>query len=422
MSRPSESVPSQCSGDGGRSREPSSCASGSYGAMSGAKAANSANVAISAIAATLSGFARIGARATRRRPRTGSATALATLRPRVEPEIRDVDHQIRERVDDRREQGDAEHRREVQRHRRCRRITAQTRPAEDRLGEHGAREKAPESQPDDRDGRNERVAQPVAKDHESLLKALGARGPHVVLAEDLEHARAGHSRNHRGREIAEREGGQHEMEKAAAECNEIAGEQAVDDEEARPRRWRGNEVVDAGTARKPAELVVEETDHDEAEPEDRNRTADQRPQPYEMVGKPAARNRGPDTRRNADEDRDDESGQRELDGGRERIEQVVGDRTAGPDASTEIAVREADNVREVLLGKRPVEVVLRPECRDLLIRRVVSERRRDRIGWDDVRDREGDDRDADHHRRDSDDPPGQEPEEPHGALRLLLSY
>src|SRR2546430_2118366 len=141
-----------------------------------------------------------------------------------------------------------------------------------------------------------------------------------------------------------------------------------------------------------------------------------------MYGKPAARDRGPDTRRNANEDRDDESGQRELDGGRERIEQVVSDRTAGPDASTEIAVREADNVREVLLGKRPVEGVLRSERRDLLVRRVVAERRGHRIGGNDMRDREGDDRDADHHRRDSDDPPGQEPEEPHAALRLLLSY
>src|SRR5207237_1700460 len=133
-----------------------------------------------------------------------------------------------------------------------------------------------------------RVAQPVAKDDPSLLKALGARGPHVVLAEDLEHARAGHSRNHGGREIAKREGGQHEMEKAAAECNEIAGEQAVDDEEARPRRWRGNEVVDTGPARKPAELVVEEADHDEAEPEDGDRTADQRAHADEMVREPSS--------------------------------------------------------------------------------------------------------------------------------------
>src|SRR3989442_6248126 len=326
--------------------------------MTGANAAHAANVAMSAIAATLSGFARIGARATSRRPRTGSATVLATLRPRVEPEIGDVDREVRERVDDRREQRDAEHRREIEGDGRRGRVTAKTRPAEDGLGQHGAREKAPEGEPDDRDRRNERVAQPVAKDDQPLLKSLGARGPHVVLAEDLEHARAGHPRDHRGREIAKRDGGQHEMEKAAAERNEVAGEQAVDDEEARSRRRRGNKVVDAGTARKPAKLVIEETDHDEAEPEDRDRTADQRAHPYEMVGKSAARDRRPDTRRDANEDRDDESRQRKLDGGRKRVEEIVGDGTAGPEASTEIAVHEAADVRGGLPRKRPGGLVL----------------------------------------------------------------
>src|SRR4029079_18503631 len=114
ISRPSESVPSQCSGEGGRSREPRSCKSGSYGARIGARIAHAANTAISANATTFSGLARIGARATSLRPRSEGATALAMLRPRIEPEIRDVDDEICEWIHDRREQRHAEHRGKVE--------------------------------------------------------------------------------------------------------------------------------------------------------------------------------------------------------------------------------------------------------------------------------------------------------------------
>src|SRR5437016_160907 len=126
MSRPSESVPSQCAADGGSRRELSVCASGSYGARSGASTAHTANAVISASARTLSGSRRIGAR-------------LATLDPRIEPVVRDVDDQVRDRIDDGREQGHAEYSREVEAHRRCGRVAAKPGPAEDRFGQHRTR-------------------------------------------------------------------------------------------------------------------------------------------------------------------------------------------------------------------------------------------------------------------------------------------
>ncbi len=70
---------------------------------------------------------------------------------------------------------------------------------------------------------------------------------------------------------------------------------------------------------------------------------------------------------------------------------------------SEIAVKEADDIGRVLLGERPVEVIFRAEGRDLRLGGVISEGRHGGIGGNDVRDRERDDRDADHHGRDPDD-------------------
>src|SRR5207247_7894931 len=103
MSRPSESVPSQCAADGGSRRELSVCASGSYGARSGASTAQTANAPIRASATTLRGSRRIGVR-------------LPMLDPWIEPVIRDVDDEVRDRIDDGCEQGHAEHRREIEAH------------------------------------------------------------------------------------------------------------------------------------------------------------------------------------------------------------------------------------------------------------------------------------------------------------------
>src|SRR4029077_14771051 len=339
---------------------------------------------MSTSARTFSGFARIGARAARLRPRAETAAALTTLRPWIEPEVRDVDHEVRERIHDRRQKGDAEHGGKIEGDSSSGRIAAQAGPAEDRLGQHGPGEKTPESETEDRDRRDERVAQPVAQYHEPLPKALGARGPHVVLAEDLEHARARHARDHRRREVAEGERGQHQMKKAAAESLEVAREQAVDDVEASSERRRRDERIDARTTWEPAELVIKEADHDETEPEDRDRASDQRQQSDKMVREASAKDGRPHTGRDANDDRDDESRERKLDRGRERIEEVVGHGAARANASTEVAVDESDHVREVLLGKRPVEVVFRTEGSDLLVRRVVAQRRGDRIGRDDV--------------------------------------
>jgi len=103
-----------------------------------------------------------------------------------------------------------------------------------------------------------------------------------------------------------------------------------------------------------------------------------------VVGEAAAEDGRPHAGRNPDDDRDEKGRERELDRRGERVEKVVNDRAARPDAPTEVAVNEPGHVGEVLLGKRPIEVVLRSERFDLLVGRVVAERGRDRVGRDDV--------------------------------------
>src|SRR4029079_17180533 len=150
---------------------------------------------------------------------------------------------------------------------------------------------AAEGQTDDGDRRDQRVPQPVPKDDRRLAQSLGPRRSHVVLAEDLEHARSRHSCDDRRREIAERQRGKDEMVEAAAERLEIACENAVDDVEARAWwRWL-HECVEAPTAGKPSQLVIEEPDYDETEPEHRHRSAREREEANDEVGQAAPRDR-----------------------------------------------------------------------------------------------------------------------------------
>src|SRR5439155_375600 len=82
-------------------------------------------------------------------------------------------------------------------------------------------------------------------------------------------------------------------QQAAPERGEVAGQQAVDDEEAGTGRWRVNEQIDPAATGEPAKLVVAETDHYQSEPEDWDRPSDQREKANDEVGKAAAKDGRP---------------------------------------------------------------------------------------------------------------------------------
>src|SRR5207244_2523766 len=92
----------------------------------------------------------------------------------------------------------------------------EARPAEHGLDDHGARQQIAELEPEDRDHRDQRVLQRVPHDDPPPRQALGARRPHVVLAEHLQHARAGEARDDRGSDHPERHARQAEVPEGAA--------------------------------------------------------------------------------------------------------------------------------------------------------------------------------------------------------------
>src|SRR6187455_2029385 len=125
ISRPSWSVPIQCSAEGGFRRLESTCLRGSAGASRGANSALKASRATSTRPATVSGLRR----QTGRRARAGMTAVSAIADPRVEPVIAHVHYQVDDRVDERGEQCYPHHGREVEVDGRVGGITSQTRPA-----------------------------------------------------------------------------------------------------------------------------------------------------------------------------------------------------------------------------------------------------------------------------------------------------
>src|SRR5207237_8046101 len=152
--------------------------------MIAARTAPSANKAISTMANRLSGFASSGPRRATPVGRIRSAATVGStmLGPRVEPVVGDVHREIGDGVNDGGEERHAQHRRKVEADRGGRRVPAEARPAEDRLGEYRSREPAPEREANDGHRRKERVAKPGSRHHETLMQAFRACGPDVVLA------------------------------------------------------------------------------------------------------------------------------------------------------------------------------------------------------------------------------------------------
>src|SRR5437016_6050752 len=86
---------------------------------------------------------------------------------------------------------------------------------EDRLREHGAAKVVAELESEDREDGDHGVAQGMAIHDEPVRDALGARRPHIVLAQHLQHRGARGARDHRRRGRSQHEGGQEQMREGA---------------------------------------------------------------------------------------------------------------------------------------------------------------------------------------------------------------
>ena len=134
--------------------------------------------------------------------------------PRIEQPVGQIGEQVHQHVGDGDEQDAALHQRVVAEADRLDQQPADAGPREDRLGDDRAGQHRAELQADDRDDRNQAVAERVAHDGAQPRQPARARGEHVELAQLLEQARARHPRQDRRQRGAERDGRQHEMRQA----------------------------------------------------------------------------------------------------------------------------------------------------------------------------------------------------------------
>src|SRR3954471_8654421 len=137
-------------------------------------------------------------------PRCIALTVLAIADPGVEEGVDDVDDQVSEDEDHGDEEDDALHDGIVTIEDGPHQDAADAADGEDGFGDDGAAEQQSQLNADDRDHRNERVAQSVAEDDGPLWQPLGARCPHVVAAEDFE--QSGADEAHQNRRVAGADG------------------------------------------------------------------------------------------------------------------------------------------------------------------------------------------------------------------------
>src|SRR5882724_2845936 len=195
-SRPNSSVPSGWPAvKMGASRRAVSMASGSRGASHGASTASTA------MTATRPRPKR--AALLRRKIRTTSVIADA----RIEDGVEEIDGEVDHHEGGGDEEHPALHQRIVARLYGAHHHGAEPRPREDRLGENGPAQEEADLHAEHGDDGVDGVLEHVAGDHRALGEALGARRAHVVLADNLEHARAGETRQRRGGGGAQRDRG-----------------------------------------------------------------------------------------------------------------------------------------------------------------------------------------------------------------------
>ena len=196
--------------------------------------------------------------------------------------------------------------------------------------------------------------------------------------------------------IAERQRRQDQLAERGAEGFEIAGDQAVDQIKAGDvRRRRGEGVEPSDRRRRPAELIIEDVDQQQAGEEHRQRHAGGRDNSAGMIDPRALFDRGQNAERHGDDDRQDQAEQGEFGGSRQAAGDFGRHRPAGRQRIAEIAMREIVDVAHELFRQRPVEAEAFADVGDRLRRcRRTGEIDR-RVARQHAGQKKGDDHDPD---------------------------
>ena len=144
-------------------------------------------------------------------------------------------------------------------------------------------------------------------------EALRARGPHVILVQHLKHAAPHHPGDDPEAVRGEDEGRQDEMFQGVGDGIQAPRQEPVEHDEARHERRRRDACAQPSGRRRPSQLGVEHQYHDQAQPEDRGRGADEREHAADLVHEAVAAHGREDPERDPDQEPKDDSDQGEFD-------------------------------------------------------------------------------------------------------------
>src|SRR5437867_401214 len=311
---------------------------GPWGARRGASRATTIRTRTMNPPAAPSGWRR------RRRPRVTDRSRI--VNPRIEPDVDQIHEKVHEQEHQRHDEDHGLHRRIVALAHRLDEGRSHAGDDEDDLHDDEPAEQAAAPPAHESHHLQERVPEGVAIDHGALREALGPRRAHVVLADHLQHLRAGEARDGRADVVRLSKSGPDQLleilHRTLAERHELEGRDPVEDtheaiqDEGPRHEERQAEPAQARDARQVIDgpILVHSGDHPEGDG------------PHEGDG-------------------EGEDGQ--LHGAGKALAQDVPHRPALGVGLAEVAAQGAPDPRKVLDGHRLIQSQLLADLLDLLL-------------------------------------------------------
>ncbi len=147
---------------------------------------------------------------------------------------------------------------------------------------------------------------------------------------------------------AKGESGQKDVFEGGAEGLQIAGQKAVDHQEASDAGGHLKRGINAPTAGEPTKVAIKQQDHQQAQPEGGGGDADHGDHTHKVVNWFVFPHGGGHAQRDAQCGGEQQRGQRQLQCGREEDTQVLEHRTTGADRGAKVALDHAFEVADVL--------------------------------------------------------------------------
>ena len=193
----------------------------------------------------------------------------------------------------------------------------------------------------------------------------------------------------------------------------VSRQQGVDQVEAGDPHGR-LQVGQAAAARQQVQLAVEDDDQQQPQPEGRRGDAGDGEGAHHLVHRLVAVDRRQDAQGDAHQGRQEQGHQGQFQGGREEGTQVLQHRPVGADGGAQVAVRRAGSASTAPTAAGPGPSA--PDVADDLVGGPVPGDQPGRVARDEVRDDEGDDRDAQHHQQQEEQAFANDIDRRHGVL------